>query len=216
MRRLVLITAALAAFTFGAQAEAPSVDPLAAAKIILKTVAETGKRCKNNAQDDKSRLACYDELVNKIIELSDNTESQDNNKTTNNTQTPDAPYIVNYKTVDAADLYVTTEKYLNRPIEVKNAKCFYADINEFRCIAGDSTALMITAANITPQAEKLALMDDCDSIKNVSSQKCRRTLRFTPLSHTEDTISGYQKRKIVMARSMEAIPPAASTGRRRR
>ena len=38
-----------------------------------------------------------------------------------------------WKVVSLVDLTIGTKKYMNKPIEVKNLMCYYADVDDYRC-----------------------------------------------------------------------------------
>jgi len=111
---------------------------------------------------------------------------------------PAAAQSPEYKLVDAADLSVSPGKYINRDIEVRNVRCYYADIGDYRCVTGESVSIF--ASSITPLEAETLIKDNCDAIKvALTSPKCRVALRFRyDAEHVgHDIISGYQKRTVI-------------------
>ncbi|MBB4042005.1 hypothetical protein GGR34_003690 [Microvirga flocculans] len=103
-----------------------------------------------------------------------------------------------YKVVDAADLSVSARKYADRDIEVRDVRCYYADIGDYRCVTRESVSIF--AASIAPLEAETAIKDNCDAIKvALTSPKCRVALRFRYSAEQvgHDIISGYQKRTVI-------------------
>jgi hypothetical protein len=111
-----------------------------------------------------------------------------------------------YRVVDPADVYVAPNKYMDKPIELRNMKCLHADKDEYRCLAPGDNALVVFAAAVEPAAEKEAIETKCGEIKNILSPQCAKTIRFTPAENSDDIVSGYRKRTIILTRSIEVVP----------
>lgn len=119
-----------------------------------------------------------------------------------------------YKVVDADDVFVAPAKYQDKPIEIRRVRCFHADKAEYRCIGTGSLTVTIFASSIRPQAEREAIEEDCGEIrKMLSSPKCLKTIRFVPAKHSEDLVSGMQKRMVVITPEIE-VSAVAAKGRR--
>ena len=46
-----------------------------------------------------------------------------------------------YRVVDPGDIFVAYGKYLGKPIEVRNVNCYYADKEDYRCVAAGSSTV---------------------------------------------------------------------------
>jgi hypothetical protein len=158
-------------------------------------------------KEDKGRLACYDKG-------SPSSEGTPAASTSVEEKTPATTKDVlgsygpgDYKIVDADDLYVAPKKYTGKPIEVKNMSCFYADKDEYRCIASTGLTVAVFALTVEPPAEKSALEDSCGTIKQLDKPSCRKTIRLVPLGYDSDTVNGNQKRIVLFASAIEIMPP---------
>jgi hypothetical protein len=74
------------------------------------------------------------------------------------------------------DLAVQTYKWIGRTIETK-AFCFYADRDEFRCMAGPRARIDFT--KLYPYEAQTYIQNKCDTINKAFSKMCLVTLRFT-------------------------------------
>jgi hypothetical protein len=94
-------------------------------------------------------------------------------------------------------------------------KCLYADKDEYRCLAPGSNPLIVFAAAVEPEPEKEAIETKCGEIKKLLTPQCSKTIRFMPAENSQDTVSGYTKRTILLTRSIEVVPVTASRRSRR-
>lgn len=111
-----------------------------------------------------------------------------------------------FKVVDVSDLYVGPNKYAGRDIEVRNLKCYFADKDDYRCIA-PGTYVAIFTKTVEPALARQWMEDKCDQIKTaVTSSRCTFHLRFTYTSDDfdNDVVSGMQQRVVI-------TPPAGVT-----
>jgi len=130
-------------------------------------------------------------------------------------QVPPAAPIV----VPITELALAPEKYIGRPIEVRDLICYYAKLDDYRCISLRARPVaVIFPVNITGPDAKAAIEQNCDQYEKATrSPRCRVTLRFTILGDdeiNEDLVSGYQRRVIISPADAEAILPQPR-GRRR-
>lgn len=161
------------------------------------------KRC-TEIREFSSRLECFDAYAQAIL--------SNEAKTGASTKDVVAAKSTEFKRTDAVDLEISPQKYIGRGVEVAGLQCFHADKDEFRCTHPTATLLILTI-KVKPAAEQTAMEDACGAIKTaMTSQKCRRTLRFIPLKADNDKIDGYKSRTIVLAAEVEVVP--ATKGRR--
>lgn len=165
-------------------------------------------------KDNTERLTCFDAAAKAASGDKDLFDYSKVNPaiTGESTKTSDAikPSKPNeYKVVDAADLFVSPGKFEGKAIEVRNVRCFHADKQDYRCLSLTSH-VMVNSLDISPASAKQDLEDQCGEIAKVSiSKKCLKTIRFTPLTHEEDTLSGFQKRVVVATPVIEIISSKA-------
>lgn len=117
------------------------------------------------------------------------------------------------RVVAGIDLELAPRKFMGQRLEIRSARCLYADVNEFRCIPNDLATLVVFTDDINPEAEKARLMSQCATFADLTKDRCRVTIRFTPRKHDEDIVSGYQKRTIIFSDAVEVV---ARSERRRR
>lgn len=152
---------------------------------------------------DSERLKCYDDTAK---------AAKDEKSSAPSTKEIVASRSVDpARTIDAEDLYIAPDKFTGKHIELRQVKCFHADKDEFRCIGNGHFALMILTVDITPTEAKDQIERDCGQIKKISSAPCRKTIRFIPLSNTQDQINALTKRTVIIAKSLEVV-----SARRRR
>src|SRR5436190_23178118 len=60
----------------------------------------------------------------------------------------------NYRVVDPSDVYVSPNKYKDKPIELRDMRCLHADEDEYRCIAPGGTTLVVFSSAVEPEGEK--------------------------------------------------------------
>jgi hypothetical protein len=169
--------------------------------------------------DDAARLACYDKAARPTPAApatATETPTDSDEATVSTKEVVAAPPLAAAQKVDAADLAIAPNKFLDKNIELNGLQCFYADKDEYRCLSPHSSIiLMIVVGDITPAAEKTKLENDCGRIKNLTLPSCRRTLRMVPSEVKHDSVD-LRDRTVVMALTAEVVPQsAASNGRRR-
>lgn len=81
--------------------------------------------------------------------------------------------------IDAIDVYVGPRKYIGKEIELK-LRCYYADVEDYRCLAPDGTKLLLQAQAIEPKESEDRIDAACDTVKkSVMNDTCLVPLRFT-------------------------------------
>jgi hypothetical protein len=100
-----------------------------------------------------------------------------------------------FKIVDARDLYVGTRKYFNRDIEVQRMRCYYADVEDYRCVT-DAAGLSVFSKSIEPQSSRSWIEENCDQVKKIFSDRCLVSIRFSYDADDvdRDLVSGYRER----------------------
>ena len=113
---------------------------------------------------------------------------------------------ISYKIIeDPSDLSVAPRKYADRDIEVHRVRCFYADVNEFRCFGGTPLVTIflgrLTSADGSGDGQK-DIQELCDTIKKAeNSRDCIVSLRFRfdTGQISEDRVAFYVPRTIIRA-----------------
>lgn len=121
-----------------------------------------------------------------------------------------------YRVVDAVDLYVGPRKYLGKNIEVRKVRCYFADVDDYRCITDDP--LVVFSRSVEPKSVRQWIEDNCDQIRKLPTAKCLFAIRFSFDADdvSEDIISGYQKRMIIRPAAGITVSYAQDQPRRRR
>jgi hypothetical protein len=145
----------------------------------------------------------YPRLARELVQLLERLQAAENG-------------VAEFRAVDPDDVFVAPNKYQGKPIELRRMRCFHADKDEYRCTSSNGTMLLVLARGVTPQEEKDLIEERCGEIKKITTPACLKTIRLTPVVHEEDTISGYLKRTIIGAASIEVSPSAAPSSRGRR
>lgn len=107
-----------------------------------------------------------------------------------------------YRSVDAADIAVGSRKYYDKDIEI-SLKCYYADINDYRCVSGQGLAVF--AKSIYPAEAKSHVEEHCGELKKVaSSPRCQAKVRFrlNERDVSNDITSGYRNRMVISPESV--------------
>jgi hypothetical protein len=76
--------------------------------------------------------------------------------------------------LSGVDLSAETRKWFGKVVQTK-ASCFYADVDEFRCV---SSNFRIDLAEIKPASARAKLERECDTIAKSARGVCTVTLRF--------------------------------------
>lgn len=129
---------------------------------------------------------------------------------------PDGQIPPLYRVVDASDLYVGPRRYIGKNVEVRKVRCYYADVDDYRCITGDP--LVVFSQAVEPKSARLWIEDNCDQLRKLQTAKCLFAIRFTFEADdvSEDIISGYQKRMIIRPSGGITVSYAVEQPRRRR
>jgi hypothetical protein len=118
-----------------------------------------------------------------------------------------------YKVVDAADLGIGSRKYMGKDIEVRQTRCYYADVEDYRCLIGP--LVVVFAKKIVPEEAQKRIEESCDTIKKAGqSTECVSSIRFNATEFVSDIVGGYQRRTII--KPDEIILPKAGAAERRR
>lgn len=155
--------------------------------------------------EDAARLACFDRLAKETLPVDAKASPLPTNTPVQSAlKTASADAIINYRKIDAEDLYASPGKYEGKPIQIDRVRCYHADKDEYRCVSSGSVTLMILTIDITPSQEKTVIESECGEIKKMAtSSRCLKSIKFTPLKHDEDIISGYKKRVVVLSKQLE-------------
>lgn len=114
---------------------------------------------------------------------------------------------IDYKIVDASDLFIGTRKYLDKSILLRKMRCYYADVDDYRCIASGPVFLAVFTATVEPSSARVWIEKNCDQLKvAVASDKCLFNTQFVygAKDVNDDIVSGFQQRKVIH-------PPAGVT-----
>lgn len=150
---------------------------------------------------DAQRLKCYDELAAKT--------GQSHGGTAPLPPIPSTREVVSAgrggppQAVEAGDLYVAPNKYKGKTVELRDARCFHADLNDYRCVAQDGQTVLIAAPTIAPDAAREQIERDCGQIKKILTPPCRKTVRFTPSSFDMEDMNAFAKKLTITASSIE-------------
>jgi hypothetical protein len=112
-----------------------------------------------------------------------------------------------YKVVAVEELGIGTRKYMNRDLEVRRMHCYYADVEDYRCVS-DSRVAIFTKA-IEPETAKKIIEERCDTIEKAISIGCTVSLRFkyTDSDVNQDIMSGFQERTVISLKSVTVVLP---------
>ncbi len=103
------------------------------------------------------------------------------------------------KRLSAADLSVQTHKWDGKMVEAQ-FKCFYADKDEFRCLAGMGD-VRVDFTSLNPPDLRSKLENSCDTLKTITSKACKVTIRFEYEAFDTSETGGLGKMHIVVAKS---------------
>jgi hypothetical protein len=106
--------------------------------------------------------------------------------------------------LSSRDLGVQTRKWDGRTVEGRMS-CFYADKDEFRCIAGTAR---LDLSNITPLFERQKIEKECDTIDRSERSVCTVNLRFVWKSSSMRNLGLRQQHMIVAVQDTAEIVPA--------
>jgi hypothetical protein len=114
------------------------------------------------------------------------------------------------KVVPLSELGLSPRKYADKPIEVRNLICYFADVDEYRCVEPRSmTPVAVFAKTLTPDAARKIVEDNCDQAeKAFKSPRCRVTLRFRFSNDDVDTdfVGNMRERHVVKVDAAEIVP----------
>ncbi|WP_128956227.1 hypothetical protein [Bradyrhizobium zhanjiangense] len=114
---------------------------------------------------------------------------------------------IDYKIVDPSDLFIGTRKYLDKPILLRKMRCYYADVDDYRCTASGPVFLAVFTATVEPASARAWIEKNCDQLRvAVTSDKCLFNPQFVygAKDVNDDIVSGFQQRKVIH-------PPAGVT-----
>ncbi|MCP3460573.1 hypothetical protein [Bradyrhizobium sp. CCGUVB23] len=158
-------------------------------------------------KDDKVSLLCFDKAAAtlKAVDVLVGPETANTKEIVTNFSPND------FKVVDPDDLHVAPEKFIGKPIEIRNVSCFYADRGDYRCAPSRGMITVVFAKSIEPAAERETLEHDCGVIKRIASPACRRNIRIVPADYAEDSPSAFAKRIVVKVKRIEVLPASRPT-----
>lgn len=172
--------------------------PLDAAEVVEAVMGVMG--CAS-LKDDKERLSCFDKAV-----LSLKTAGVTTGPETANTKEIVSSFAAgDFKVVDPDDIHVAPRKFLGKPIELRNVRCFYADKDDYRCVSSSNLTTVIFAKSVEPSDAREALEADCGAIKKLSSPGCRKTVQIVPMEFAEDAPNAFTKRIIVRTLNLKIL-----------
>jgi hypothetical protein len=114
------------------------------------------------------------------------------------------------KHLTTADLAVQTHKWDGKQIQA-TMQCFYADTDEYRCVAGMSgrTGVRIDFQDIEPMNMKTAIENKCDTVEKSRSRQCRVQATFVYAGNDREEKSDGMVMMIIIAEDGKAmISPA--------
>ena len=123
------------------------------------------------------------------------------------TPTVSEPTDTGYKIVDAADIFIGTRKYLDKPVLLRRMRCYYADVDDYRCTANGPVLLAVFTATVEPASAREWIEKNCGQLKvAITSEKCVFNTRFVYGADDakDDVVSGFEQRKVIR-------PPAGVT-----
>lgn len=177
-----------------------------AALAVAVTPPAMAEDCKA-IKDSAARLACFDKAAGETpAAQAAPAPAPAAQKDAPVAPAPEPP-AKTFKVVDVADLYVGPNKYAGRDIEVRNLKCYFADKDDYRCIAPGAVHVAIFSKTVEPALARQWMEDKCDQIRTaVTSSRCTFHLRFTYSADDfeNDVVSGMQQRVVI-------TPPAGVT-----
>jgi len=106
----------------------------------------------------------------------------------------DLPSASGVVRLSGLDLSAETRKWMGKTVETR-ASCFYADLNEFRCVA---SGFRVDLEQVYPVAARERLERDCDTIAKSSRRGCMVTLRFKYADYSRMESGGYGGRLTVV------------------
>jgi hypothetical protein len=121
-----------------------------------------------------------------------------------------------YRVVDAADVFLAPNKFLGKDIEIRGVYCYFADVDDYRCITSGDGPVIFTKAIEADEGRKL-VEENCDTIKKATGAKCRVTVRLNYDGVDRDELSDRKTRVILRPASVTVIATAAESrpGKRR-
>jgi hypothetical protein len=89
-------------------------------------------------------------------------------------------FAKDHKLVSLDDLKMGPSKYKGKAVEVRNVRCFYADISDYRCVPQPIGKVGINADAVIGDDARKFIEDNCDTVaKAATGQSCLVTVRFT-------------------------------------
>jgi hypothetical protein len=118
---------------------------------------------------------------------------------------PQAEISAAYKVVAAEELGIGTRKYMHRDLEVRRMHCYYADVNDYRCVSDARVAIFAKA--IEPESIKKFIEEKCDTIEKAMSVTCTVAIRFSygEGDVNEDLMSGFERRTVISPKSVIVV-----------
>jgi len=162
---------------------------------------DAGEDCKS-IKSPEERLKCYDAQATK-------------------SEPPrEASASAEFQIVDPSDIYVGTRKYLNKPIGIRRVRCYFADVDDYRCIPTNSeTSVAFFSKSIEPKSAREFIEKNCDTLKKtVTLSACLVSIRFQYSADdvNEDFVSGMNRRIVIRPRDGITVSIPEEGGRRSR
>ncbi|MGY4355527.1 hypothetical protein ACVWZR_004573 [Bradyrhizobium sp. i1.3.1] len=140
-----------------------------------------------------------------------NAAAVDSKITPSGSSSANQPADIGYKIVDPSDLFIGTRKYLDKPIVLRRMRCYYADVDDYRCMASGPVFLAVFTATVEPSSARVWIEENCGQLKvAVTSEKCLFNPQFVygAKDVNDDIVSGYQQRKVIHPAAGVTMIPA--------
>ena len=113
----------------------------------------------------------------------------------------DAPRV--YKLVSPRDVMATPSKWQRRDIEFRNVNVYWVDDNDVRILTNESLTIF---ARLVKGGE--VIKDQCETVNQAMSAKCRMTIRFSYYDYVIDQPTGFLNRTALKSFDAELVRSA--------
>jgi hypothetical protein len=180
--------------------------------------------------DAKARLGCFDRVsreagLESTAPSTDRASTADNVSGSNTTTTEPSPATTKdivmptssseYHVADPADIAIAPRKFVGKQIEVRHVHCYYADKDDYRCIAPGSFIVAIFTPDIIPLGERERVENDCGAMKMMMTAKCERTIHLVYDEFRQDEVET-RNRVTVRPKFAVVVPQSSAPGGRKR
>lgn len=160
-------------------------------------------RACSSQENNDLRLKCFDEVAKA---LPGNTAEQPPAGVS--TRDVIAPQPVrSFQAVEPLDFIVAPNKFMDRGVEIKRARCFHADKNEFRCFTSSPGIITVFTPMLKPVSAQEQVENECGQVRTASSSpRCQFAIRFVPVAAETEPLNAFQKRLVVVTKEIELLP----------